>query len=63
MEAQHEELLSRVTEFEKGMKCMESELASTKTAFEEAQAKESETRVEFQRAVEAKEAFEAAHSE
>ena len=63
MEVQHEELLSRVTEFKKGMECMESELASTKTAFEEAQSQESETRVEFQRAVEAKEAFEAAHSE
>ena len=51
---------TRISEFEKGMVTLETELSSTKTAFEETKAKEEEIRLEFQRAVDDKNAVEVA---
>ena len=63
LEAQHQEMQTRVSEFEKGMESVEAELASTKTAFEETKTKEEETRQEYQRLVDEKKAAETAHAE
>ena len=51
---------TRISEFEKGMVTLETELSSTKAAFEETKAKEEETRLQFQRAVDDKKAAEVA---
>lgn len=54
LEAQHQEMLSRVSNYELGMESLENELSSTKAAFEETKRTEEEMRLEVQRAVDEK---------